>query len=152
AITQFSEEYINSSVKIKIDEQLKTISENNQYTIPVLGYKSISSEKIDTSNPLSFKNVAAKDKNCLAFLIEDNEMAPTILDGSIVFLEPNSIVSNGDIGLFSLNETIMIKRFFEKEDLIFLYSDSNPYNPIIIKNNDLYKCFGKIIKTINEIR
>ncbi|MGL6023053.1 MAG: helix-turn-helix domain-containing protein [Cetobacterium sp.] len=151
AITQFSEEHINSSVKIRIDEQLKAISENNQYTIPVLGYKSISSEKIDTSNPLSFTNVSAKDKNCIAFLVENNDMAPTILDSSIVFLEPNSIISNGDIGLFSLNEKIMIKRFFEKEDFIFLYSDNNPYNPVIIKNNDLYKCFGKIIKTINEI-
>lgn len=152
AIMDFSEEIIQKSVKEKTDEHLKAISKANSYSIPTLKYEDISSEKIDCRNPISFLNVDFEEKDCISILMNCDDMTPTILNDSIIIVKPDSEINSGDIGIFSLDENILIRRFFEKGETTLLFSDKNPYETIIIEKNDTFKFLGKVLKTINKVK
>lgn len=152
AIMDFSEDIIQKSVKEKIDEHLKAISKVNSHSIPLLKYEAITSEKIDHRNPISFLNVDSEEKDCISILMNSNDMSPTILDESIIIVKTDVEINSGDIGIFSIDENVLIRRFFRKNETTLLLSDKIPYNPIIIEKNDNFKIIGKVLKTINKLK
>lgn len=80
----------------------------------------------------------------IALKITDNSMFKTLKTDSYVFVEFNSLLSNGDIGLFSFNNEILIRRFLIKNSNIILNADNKQIDDIKISNNDDFYIIGKI--------
>lgn len=81
----------------------------------------------------------------LAIKIPDNSMEPTCNKGEYVFVEFNSPLNNKDIGLFSLNGKLYIRRFFNKNGKIILKADSKEVEDIFLENTDNFYIIGKIL-------
>ena len=79
-------------------------------------------------------NIAKKAD--FATLIDGDSMEPKIEDGSLVLVRQNSILDNGDIGIFYLNPFT---------NIITLKSLNKDYKPITIKENDDFRVIGKVV-------
>ena len=56
----------------------------------------------------------------IALKINDNSMEPILPKESYAYIEFNSLLNNNDIGLFSLDNTILIRKFTTKNGKIIL--------------------------------
>lgn len=79
--------------------------------------------------------------------VEGDSMSPKILDGDIIFIKKDSIIEDGDMGLFYLNEKIYVKKLkynpFTSET--FLVSLNKEYSNIKINPEDDFKILGKVV-------
>ena len=80
-----------------------------------------------------------------ALKINDNCMEPSFTKGSYLFIELNPILNNKDIGVFSLNNKIIIRRFFSKKGNIVLKADNKDFDEIKITDSDKFFIIGKIL-------
>ena len=82
-----------------------------------------------------------------ATFIDGDSMEPKIEDGSLVLVRQNSILDNGDIGIFYLNEEVFCKKFSQDPftNIITLKSLNKDYKPITIKENDDFRVIGKVV-------
>ena len=48
----------------------------------------------------------------LAIKVNDNSMEPKLKKGNYAFIEFNSLLENKEVGVFNINENILIRRFF----------------------------------------
>lgn len=80
----------------------------------------------------------------IALRINDTAMEPTLEQDTYVFVEFNTPLDNKDIGVFCLNDEIIIRRFATKKDQIILKADNNQYGEIKITENDEFFIIGKI--------
>ena len=72
-------------------------------------------------------------------------MEPSCKKGEYVFVELNSLLNNKEVGLFSLNNKILIRRFFDKKGKIILKADNKEIAEIEVKNVDDFYIIGKIL-------
>ena len=72
-------------------------------------------------------------------------MEPTLEKNSYAFLEFNSLLNNKDIGLFSVNKKIIIRRFFNKKGKITLKADNKEVEDIVLTNEDSFFIIGKFL-------
>ena len=80
----------------------------------------------------------------IALRINDSAMEPTLEEESYVFVEFNSPLDNKDIGVFCLNDEIIIRRFITKKGSIELKADNKNYEDIEISTDDDFYIIGKI--------
>ena len=80
-----------------------------------------------------------------AIKIKDAAMEPIFKANEYVFVELNSLLENKDIGIFSLNGKILIRRFFSKQGAITLKADNASFDNIKIKENDEFYIIGKVL-------
>ena len=83
--------------------------------------------------------------SAIALKINDDSMAPTFEKDSYVFVEFNTPLNSKDYGLFSLNGTIIIRKFFARGNKITLRPDNKKYPEISIKKEDDFYIIGKIL-------
>lgn len=83
----------------------------------------------------------------LAVKISDNSMEPTFKKGTYAFVELNSLLNNKEIGLFSLDNEILIRRFYDKKGKITLKADNKEITDINVTNTDNFYIIGKILNT-----
>lgn len=115
-------------------------------------------EEYNLIDHISYNKVIAIDKiggfvecpsvvpsSCVAIRIFDEAMEPTLERGSYAFLEFNSLLSNKDIGLFSLNKKILIRRFYSKKGAIVLRADNSEVEDILIQPEDSLYIIGKFL-------
>ena len=81
----------------------------------------------------------------LAIKVKDSSMEPTIKSNEYVYVEFNSLLDNKDIGLFKVNNKIVVKRFFSKNGKITLKSDNKSFEDIEINDSDEFYIVGKIL-------
>lgn len=137
-------------LKNKLDEELENISTIDNMTIPIYNSASAGVGRIAESIPDDYLSLPMKCiENTVGIKIDGDSMYPTITDGAIVILKKDTEVSDGEIGVFLLNDEAYVKRIIRKDDFIFLYSDNMIYQPIIVTQKDNFIICGKVIKTIN---
>lgn len=72
-----------------------------------------------------FEEIEANNENAdYAVKISGRSMEPTIKDGSIVEVKQVNVLSNGDIGIFSINGEIMCKRYCTDSASVVLKPDN----------------------------
>lgn len=81
----------------------------------------------------------------IAIKMPDESMKPTYKRSEYIFMEFNSPLDNKDIGLFSINDKLYIRRFFNKNGKIVLKADNKDFADISIDNKDIFYVIGKII-------
>lgn len=76
-----------------------------------------------------------------AVRVSGDSMMPRFVDKQIIFIHEQSVLEEGEIGIFYLNNDAYMKKF-ERGYLVSL----NPaYEPIPIKDYDDFKVFGKVV-------
>lgn len=81
-----------------------------------------------------------------AVKMNDTSMAPTFEKDSYLYVELNTPLNTKDYGLFSYNDTIIIRRFYTKKGKIFLRADNKDFDEIRVSDNDKFYIIGKILK------
>ena len=83
----------------------------------------------------------------LAIKVSDTSMEPTLKKGSYAFVELNSLLNNKEIGLFSVDNKIVIRRFSDKKGKIVLKSDNKDFDDIAVSKSNNFYIIGKILNT-----
>ncbi len=146
--------HVQEKVAEKLKENLEYIQEQNEDTkiIPIYNSASAGVGRIAESIPDDYLSLPMKCiENTVGIKINGDSMYPTITDGAIVILKKDTEVSDGEIGVFLLNDEAYVKRITRKDNFIFLYSDNMLYKPIIVSEKDNFVICGKVIKTINKL-
>ena len=80
-----------------------------------------------------------------ALKVNDSCMEPAFSKGSYLFIELNPILNNKDIGIFSLNNKILIRRFYSKKGNIVLKADNKDFEDIKVSASDNFFIIGKAL-------
>lgn len=82
----------------------------------------------------------------IAIKVQDNSMEPGFPKGTYAFVELNCPLNSKDYGLFELNGTIMIRKFFCKKGKIVLKADNKEIAEIKVSPDDKFCIIGKVFK------
>ncbi|RRD38790.1 helix-turn-helix domain-containing protein [Leptotrichia sp. OH3620_COT-345] len=120
--------------------------------IPLFSSVAAGAGKIVDEIPETYIQVPLSGKNFRAAYISGDSMEPTLVNGGIVVFDPHvEKLKNGDIGVFYLNGEYFVKRFYKGSQGVFLQSDNHIYMPMLVKEHDDFKIWGKCTGTINEL-
>ena len=105
----------------------------------------------DLNNIFELISVQIKKRELKAFYMPDNSMENTILINETVLFDPkvNNLMDNS-IGLFSLNQNFLVRRFYKIDNNIVLCSQNSEYPPIIIKPKDKFSILGLCVEKIYQ--
>ena len=81
----------------------------------------------------------------LAVKLPDNSMEPTLKKGTYAFVEFNTLLNNKEIGLFSLDHEILIRKFYNKKGRIVLKADNKDVADIEVSRASNFYIIGKIL-------
>ena len=84
--------------------------------------------------------------SAIAVKLKDNSMEPTFSKNSYAFVEFNSPLDNKDIGMFNLNNKILIRKFFVRNGKVTLKPLNKEYDEIKLLPDDNFYIIGKIYK------
>lgn len=83
--------------------------------------------------------------SAIALKVRDDAMAPTIAKNSYVFVELNTPLSSKDLGLFSYNGKILLRKFISRNGKITLKANNSEIEDIKVTDNDTFYIIGKIL-------
>ena len=86
----------------------------------------------------------------IAIKMNDASMEPKLKKGSYLFLEFNSPLNNKDIGLFSYNSKLLVRRFIIRKDGIVLRAEDKSIDDICLNPKDDFYIIGKILGSNNN--
>ena len=156
--------HIEKSERNPSHKALKTICKalNIPYQPLMFTYdKEMTEEQLSYNaiNCISYNKVLAVDKiggfiDCppkipsaaIAVKVLDDTMEPTFEKNSYVFVELNSVLSSKDYGIFELNDSIIIRKFFVKKGKITLKADNKEIPEIKVSDEDSFCIIGKVFK------
>lgn len=82
----------------------------------------------------------------LAIKVTDDSMSSSFKKGQYIFIELNSPLNNKDIGIFSVNGKIVVRKFFLKRGKYVLKAENKGFEEITITNSDDFYIIGKVLK------
>lgn len=99
---------------------------------------------VDTLNsfvdcPSSFPSAS------LAVKVLDDSMEGICNKGEYIYIELNSPLNNKDIGIFSVNNEIVIRKFFLKKGKYTLKANNKSFKDIAISESDDFFIIGKVL-------
>jgi len=81
----------------------------------------------------------------LAIKVNDNSMDPKLKKGDFAFIEFNSLLENKEVGIFNIDEKILIRRFVIRRGKIVLKPDNKVFEEIEVKDSDKFYIVGKVL-------
>lgn len=81
----------------------------------------------------------------LAVKVNDTSMEPALKKGTYAFVEFNSLLENKEIGLFSIDNEIIIRRFINRKGKIILKADDKEIEDMDVTNSNNFYIIGKIL-------
>ena len=81
----------------------------------------------------------------LAVKMTDDSMEPKLKKGSFAFIEFNSLLDNKEVGIFSINGKILIRRFVIRRGKVVLKPDNKSFEEIEIRDTDNFYIVGKVL-------
>lgn len=81
----------------------------------------------------------------LALKVPDDAMDSLFKESEYIFIEFNSPLNNKDVGLFSVNGEIMIRKFFFKKGKYTLKAENKSFKDIAISDSDDFYIIGKVL-------
>ena len=83
----------------------------------------------------------------IAVKISDNSMEPSLKKGTYAFIEFNTLLDNKEIGLFSLDNEILIRKFYNRKGKIILKADNKEIADIDASSSKNFYIIGKVLNT-----
>ena len=77
--------------------------------------------------------------------ISGDSMEPQFINNQIVWVQQQTTLEHGEIGIFYLNGNAYCKKLHNTNDELALISLNKKYSPIIIGESDSFKVFGKVV-------
>lgn len=151
-LEQWCREIRQSMSRVTSEEQQMAVEEDlvrktvKLYDLPLsagLGldaFEDVPSEDFETTNP----------KCDFALRIRGNSMEPDIPDGSVVLIHKQDTVETGEVGAFFLNGHMYCKKRSVENGKTVLLSNNSEYTPIEIRDEDISKCYGKVIQIMGQ--
>ena len=115
-------------------------------------------EKYGLANHISYNKILAVDNlnsliDCpsstpsasLAIKVPDDSMADLLKKGEYIYVEFNSPLNNKDIGIFCVNNKIVIRRFFFKKGKYTLKAENKSVEDIVVEDSDEFYIIGKVL-------
>ena len=87
---------------------------------------------------------AEAPSSSIALRVNDDAMKNSLEKNSYVFVEFNAPLNHKDIGVFCLNDEILIRKFIVKKDKIVLRAENKFYEDITITDSDDFYIIGKV--------
>ncbi len=143
--------YCSPFISEKIETQLELMDNSNTNLFPIYNSVSAGCGRIPEAEPDNYVSLPGNNLNCVGIKVKGDSMFPTISNDAIIFLKKDVEITNGDIGVFLLNDEAYVKRIVYSKDSTFLYSDNHSYLPILIKESDDFFVCGKVIKVLNNL-
>ena len=78
-------------------------------------------------------------------------MEHTIPNKATIIIHMNQEVCHSEVGIFILNDKILVKRLVIKDGYKILVSDNSNFYPIIVKESDKFYPIGKVIEVISKL-
>jgi len=122
---------------------------NFDQKIPIYSCVSAGCGYIPDAVPIDWMSINS-NRHITGVVVKGDSMEPTIKNNAIVFFEKDTTVSDGDIGIFILDDESFVKRIYRTKDSIILESDNRDYRPILIQMYEDLKICGKVIKILND--
>lgn len=127
---------------------------NNDPSIPIFS-KILPGEsgQILFGEVLEYINSATNNINreFIGVRINDNSMEHTIPNNSTVIIHMNCEVLNEEVGVFILNNNLLIKRFIQINGCKMLISDNGTFYPIVIAEKDSFFVIGKVVEVLYKL-
>lgn len=99
----------------------------------------------DDYEELDFPAELVPEGSDYTLTITGNSMEPVYTDKQRVFVHSQDYLTSGEIGIFSLDDEVYIKKLQDDENGHFLISLNPDYAPIPIKENSNFKILGKVL-------
>lgn len=127
---------------------------NNDPSIPIFS-KILPGEsgQILFGEVLEYINSATNNINreFIGVRINDNSMEHTIPNNSTVIIHMNCEVLNEEVGVFILNNNLLIKRLVQINECKMLISDNGTFYPIVIAKTDSFFAVGKVVEVLYKL-
>lgn len=126
---------------------------NGYFTIPVFGSLCCGNGGFTEDNIEEYTYVPSKmlrkGKEYFANYAKGNSMSgENINDGDLIIFEKTSMVDNGDIGCFCIDDNEAMCKRYKKDDrtnIIMLLPANDDYDPVIVTlENTNFRCIGKL--------
>lgn len=85
-----------------------------------------------------------------ALRISGDSMEPDITNDSIVLIHRQETIQTGETGAFFHNGSVYCKKYGSSEGKAALISINAQYRPIIIKDGDDIRCYGKVVDVVSK--
>lgn len=151
---EYNKRFINGEVEVlkeitNIITPQKEFSKERHIVIPL--YETPASAGMGSllydETPMEWITVPRNDNTTAAdFMLEvrGDSMQPSFFDGDLVLVKQSANITEGEIGVFILNNESYIKKMGRRE----LISLNPAYDPIKLNEYDDIRCAGKVIGTI----
>ena len=77
--------------------------------------------------------------------VSGDSMYPRFIDKQVVWVHEQPAVDNGEIGIFYYQGDAYIKKLERNKKGLFLVSINPEYKPILIRDPDSFRVFGKVV-------
>lgn len=140
---------ILSALGSSFEEFFLTKQPNIKKEIPIVSKVSAGNGYIAEEAILDYLSLPEElGKNCdFATFVTGDSMIPLLKENDLILVNKTENLSNGNIGIFSLNESVYVKKFnynpLTKE--IKLVSLNKDYPNISVEKNDNFFIIGKVI-------
>lgn len=144
---------ILSILGISIEEFFLTKPAETKKEIPIISKVSAGNGYIAEETILDYLTLPEElGKNCdFATFVLGDSMTPLLKENDLILIQKTEDLTNGNIGIFSLNENIYVKKFnynpLTKE--IKLVSLNKEYPNLSIGKNDNFFIIGKVVGTFD---
>jgi DNA polymerase V len=81
-----------------------------------------------------------------------DSMEPTIFPGQILIVDRSRQDFHGHVCVVCLDDSMICKRVFQKENIVILKSDNHKYKDIVVENNESLSFWGVVIANAGFIK
>lgn len=89
-------------------------------------------------------------ENYVAVTVRGDSMEDRIMDKSIIVVNKNVPIYDGEVGIFRVNDDVFVKQKIIKDKKTYLHSFNDYYEDIEIREYDYYVELGKVVETITK--
>lgn len=110
------------------------------------GYGSEEAEFIEMMAIPGLKN----PQECFGVIVKGDSMEDKIDSGSIIIVRRDSMIENGQVGVFSYNEKSYVKQKKVYGNTVVLHSYNDKYKDLVVEEAEEFKEYGKVVMSITK--
>lgn len=148
--------YIKRNPKLARGIEL-TISDKFFIPRPVLGEVAAGNPIViypDAIDTIELPSIVRMPKDSFLLRVKGDSLKDAyIFDGDIIIVNPNAVITDGQIVVAILGDSAVVKRYFRQNGTIILKSENKAYKPIEIKaDHPGFKIVGAVVGVYRSMK
>lgn len=141
-----NQEQKNEVLNFIHQQQITSFPKPSSYVVDLYGYVSAGSGETLFDNPIEqIISHQPVPKHDLALQVNGDSMLPLFNDKDILFVEKQTQLQSGQIGVFIINNEAYVKKLKIENNAIRLISLNKKYKDLIFTENDNIVTVGKVL-------